>query len=135
MPNKSKASSDIENIYNLLESGINKNNSIKEYILPNPRQWLGGRFFAIWVLPIFLLKKLNQFAKSSIFIRPYSKNGPSYNRPETLHTSLKMVFKGSDHLRFFDHRFIGIWVLPFAVTGIIFEILFISPLRNSSPFS
>ena len=69
MPNKSNASSDIENIYNLLESGINKTNSIKEYVLPNPRQWLGGRFFAIWVLPIFLLKKLNQLAKSSIFIR------------------------------------------------------------------
>ena len=40
----------------------------------------------------------------------------------------------SDQLRFFDHRFIGIWVLPFAATGIFMEILFVAPLNNTVPF-
>ena len=127
----------IENIYKDLESGIPDNKSIKEYALPNARQWLGGRFFAIWVLPIFFIRKISIFLSSSSFVKPYSPSygGPSYKRPETLFTSLEGVFKGKDHLRFFDHRFIGIWVLPFALTGIFFEILFISPFKNVSPFS
>ena len=114
-----------------------ENKSIKEYSLPNARQWLGGRFVAIWVLPIFFIKKISKFYASSAFIKPYSpsKTGPSYTQPETLHTSLKNVFKGNDHLRFFDLRFIGIWVLPIAFTGIIFEILLIAPTNNTSPFS
>ena len=69
--------------------------------------------------------------------RPYSPsvNGPSYKQPETLFTSLRSVFRGEDHLRFFDHRFIGIWVLPIALTGIVFEILLIAPTNNTSPFN
>ena len=59
----------------------------------------------------------------------------SYKQPETLFTSLLSVFKGEDHLRFFDHRFIGIWVLPIALTGIVFEILLIAPTNNTSPFN
>ena len=51
------------------------------------------------------------------------------------YTSLKGVFKGEDHLRFFDHRFIAIWVLPIALTGIVFEVLLISPTKNTSPFN
>ena len=127
----------LENIYKELESGMPENKSIKEYALPNARQWLGGRFVAIWVLPIFLIKKISKFYASSAFIKPYSpsKTGPSYKKPETLYTSLKNVFKGNDHLRFFDHRFIGIWVLPIALTGIIFEILLIAPTNNTSPFN
>ena len=64
-----------------------------------------------------------------------SVNGPSYKQPETLFTSLRSVFRGEDHLRFFDHRFIGIWVLPIALTGIVFEILLIAPTNNTSPFN
>ena len=60
---------------------------------------------------------------------------PSYKQPETLFTSLRSVFRGEDHLRFFDHRFIGIWVLPIALTGIVFEILLIAPTNNTSPFN
>jgi len=48
---------------------------------------------------------------------------------------LRSVFKGKDHLRFFDHRFIGIWVLPIALTGIVFEILLIAPTNNTTPFN
>jgi len=88
---------------------------------------------------LYVLKPLvNIFsAGNTAFIKPYSpiKNGPSYKRPETLYTSLKGVFKGEDHLRFFDHRFIAIWVLPFALTGIVFEVLFISPAKNTFPFN
>ena len=51
----------LENIYRDLESGMPENKSIKEYALPNARQWLGGRFVAIWVLPIYLLRKIASF--------------------------------------------------------------------------
>ena len=137
MINKSKKEYTLENIFKNLESAIPENKSIKEYAFPNARQWLGGRFLAIWVLPIYLIRKIKTFADSSAFIKPYSqiKKGPSYKRPETLYTALKSVFKGEDHLRFFDHRFIAIWVLPIAFTGIVFEVLFISPIKNTLPFN
>ena len=137
MNNKSSKEVSLENIYKDLESGMPENKSIKEYALPNARQWLGARFVAIWVLPIFIIRKISKFTASSAFIKPYSpsKTAPSYTKPETLFTALKNVFKGSDHLRFFDHRFIGIWVLPLALTGIVFEILFIAPINNTSPFN
>ena len=139
MINNSQKVSSLENIYNSLESGMPENKSIKDYALPNARQWLGGRYVALWVLPIYLIGKIAKFAASSAFIKPYSpiNNGPSYKRkrPETLYTSLKGVFEGEDHLRFFDHRFIGIWVLPIALTGIVFEILLVAPINNTSPFN
>ena len=137
MINNSQKVSSLENIYNNLESGMPENKSIKDYALPNARQWLGGRFFAIWVLPIYFLIKIAKFSASSAFVKPYSPslNGPSYKQPETLFTSLKSVFTGEDHLRFFDHRFIGIWVLPIALTGIVFEVLFISPTKSIFPFN
>ncbi len=137
MINKKEKEYSLENIYKDLESGIPENKSIKEYALPNARQWLGGRFVAIWVLPIFFIRKIAKFSSSTAFVKPYSpsKNSPSYNQPQTLYTALKNVFKGKDHLRFFDHRFIGIWVLPIAITGIIFEILLIAPMKNTTPFN
>ena len=137
MINKSQKVSSLEKIYNNLESGMPENKSIKDYALPNARQWLGGRYVALWVLPIYLFGKIAKFVASSAFIKPYSptSNGPSYKRPETLYTSLKGVFKGEDHLRFFDHRFIAIWVLPTALTGIVFEVLFISPTKSTFPFN
>ncbi len=137
MKSNSSKENTLENIYADLESGMPENKSIKEYALPNARQWLGARFVAIWVLPIFFIKKISKFYASSAFIKPYSpsKTGPSYNQPETLYTSLKNVFKGNDHIRFFDHRFIGVWVLPIALTGIVFEILLIAPMNNTSPFN
>ena len=137
MSSKSTKDKTLENIYEDLESGLPDNKSIKQYSLPNARQWIGGRFLAVWVFPIFFIRKISKFSTSSAFIKPYSpsKTGPSYKNPETLYTSLKNIFKGNDHLRFFDHRFIGIWVLPIALTGIVFEILFIAPTNNTSPFN
>ena len=136
MVNELNKKGTLEDIYRDLESGMPENKSIKEYALPNARQWLGGRFVAIWVLPIYFIRKFAKFSSSSAFVKPYSpsENGPSYKQPETLFTSLKLVFQGKDQLRFFDHRFIGIWVLPFAATGIFMEILFVAPLNNTVPF-
>ena len=137
MINKQEKKYSLENIYKDLESGVPENKSIKEYALPNARQWLGGRFVAVWVLPIYILRKIASFSASSSFVKPYSasENGPSYKQPETLFTALRNVFNGEDHLRFFDHRFIGIWVFPIAITGIVFEILLIAPTKNTSPFN
>ena len=137
MTSKSTKEKTFENIYQDLESGLPDNKSVKQYSLPNARQWIGGRFLAVWVLPIFFIRKISNFSASSAFIKPYSpsKTGPSYKQPETLYTSLINVFKGNDHIRFFDHRFIGIWVLPIALTGIVFEILFIAPTNNTAPFN
>ncbi|MCR8540543.1 MAG: hypothetical protein JJ848_009355 [Prochlorococcus marinus CUG1439] len=137
MINKKEKEYTLENIFKDLESGVPENKSIKEYALPNARQWLGGRFFAVWVLPIYFIRKIAKFSASSSFVKPYapSVNGPSYKQPETLFTALRKVFNGKDHLRFFDHRFIGIWVLPIALTGILFEILLIAPFNNTSPFN
>ena len=73
-----KKSSEVENIYKIIESGFQENKSIKQYALPNARQWLGARFFALWVIPIYLLKKLNKISNSSVFVKPYTPttNGP-----------------------------------------------------------
>ena len=88
MINKSSKEFTLEKIYQNLESGMPENKSIKEYALPNARQWLGGRFVAIWVLPIYFIRKFVKFTSSSAFVKPYSpsENGPSYKKPETLFT-------------------------------------------------
>ena len=44
MINKQEKEYSLENIYKDLESAVPENKSIKEYALPNARQWLGGRF-------------------------------------------------------------------------------------------
>jgi len=72
MINKLQKVSSLENIYNNLESGMPENKSIKDYALPNARQWLGGRYVALWVLPIYLFGKIAKFIASSAFIKPYS---------------------------------------------------------------
>ena len=72
MINKQEKEYTLENIYKDLESGVPENKSIKEYAFPNARQWLGGRFFALWVLPIYFISKIAKFSTSSAFIKPYS---------------------------------------------------------------
>ena len=58
MINKSQKVSSLENIYNNLESGMPENKSIKDYALPNARQWLGGRYVALWYYLFIFLEKL-----------------------------------------------------------------------------
>ena len=62
MINKQEKEYSLENIYKDLESGMPENKSIKEYALPNARQWLGGRFVAIWVLPIYFIRRFAKFS-------------------------------------------------------------------------
>ena len=114
-----------------------ENKSIKEYALPNARQWLVEDSllygFYLYILleksqsflllqpllsHILLLKMVHLISNQKLYLLLYGS-----------------VFKGEDHLRFFDHRFIGIWVLPIALTGIVFEILLIAPTNNTSPFN
>ena len=49
MINKSSNESTLEKIYKNLESGMPENKSIKDYALPNSRQWLGGRYVSLLV--------------------------------------------------------------------------------------
>ena len=57
MSNKQEKGYSLEIIYKDLESAMPENKSIKEYSLPNARQWLGGRFVALWVCLYILLEK------------------------------------------------------------------------------
>ena len=86
MTSNSSKEKTLENIYKDLESGMPENKSIKEYSLPNARQWLGGRFVAIWVLPIFFINKISKFSASSTFIIKY------YSYVCILFTLKKIVF-------------------------------------------
>ncbi len=45
------------------------------------------------------------------------------------------VGDGPKKIRFFGPRFMTIWVMPMAVTGIIMEFLFVGPVRNVNPFN
>ena len=65
---------------------------------------------------------------------------PDLKNPSSPYTALSGSIKqgvGSDEekMRFFGPRFMVIWVMPIAVTGILMEYLFVGPLRNASPFN
>ena len=94
MINKSKKNPTLENIYKNLESGMPENKSIKDYALPNARQWLVEDMLPFGYYLFIFLRKIAKFAASSAFIKPYSpiKNGPSYKRPETLLHLFKRCF-------------------------------------------
>ena len=65
----------------------------------------------------------------------YGFKNPS-NPYNALSDSMKEgVGGGSGKIRFFGPRFLAIWVMPMAITGIVMEFLFISPLRNLNPFN
>mgnify|MGYP003347742322 CR=1 FL=1 len=72
MNNELNKKDPLENIYRDLESGMPENKSIKEYALPNARQWLGGRFIAIWVLPIYFIRKFANFSSYRTLNFPFS---------------------------------------------------------------
>ena len=129
---------ELESIFKSLEIVVPENKSIKSYALPNARQWLGPRFVALWVLPIYLINKFRKASSNVSPVRPYTyKEDEAFQikGPETLHTSMREVFKGKQRLKFFGPRFIAIWVLPFAITGTVMELLFVSPLKDLPPFS
>ena len=64
----------------------------------------------------------------------------TFKNPAQPYTALKDSLKngvGNDpkKIRFFGPRFMAIWVMPMAVTGIIMEFLFVGPARNVNPFN
>ncbi|KGG15543.1 MULTISPECIES: hypothetical protein [unclassified Prochlorococcus] len=123
-----------EEIFNAIENGFTKNKTRTEYAFPHPRYWLGPRFMAVWALPIILIQKARALLSSSNPIRPYSKADYSVRKSETIYTSTKRALESTGGIRFFGARFLTIWVLPLAITGIFMEFLFVSPLTGSQPF-
>lgn len=64
----------------------------------------------------------------------------SFKNPAQPYTALTDSLKegvgsGPKKMRFFGPRFMAIWVMPMALTGIVMEFLFVGPLRNLNPFN
>ena len=55
--------------------------------------------------------------------------------PASPWTGLNDSMSDPRKIKFFGPRFLAVWVLPMAVTGIVMEFVFISPLRNINPFN
>ena len=49
--------------------------------------------------------------------------------------ALNKTFTEPIKIRFLGMRFIAIWIVPFALTGIIMEVLFVAPLKGTLPFN
>ena len=69
-----------------------------------------------------------------------SDSSATFKNPANPYTALNDSLKegvgsGSKKIKFFGPRFMTIWVMPIAVTGIIMEVLFVGPLRNTNPFN
>ena len=67
-------------------------------------------------------------------------SSPQFKNPASPYTALSSSIKegvgsGPNNIQFFGPRFMTIWVMPIALTGILMEFLFVSPLRNINPFS
>ncbi|AAQ00537.1 MULTISPECIES: hypothetical protein [Prochlorococcus] len=123
-----------QDIFTSIEKGFPKQESKIEYAFPHPRYWIGPRFMAIWVLPIIVIKKINDLANRLNPVRPYEKLDFSVTKADTIYTSTKQSLEGNGSMRFFGARFLAIWVLPLAITGIFMEYLFVAPLTGSNPF-
>ena len=129
-----KKETNVDDIFRAIEAGFPKESTNKQYIFPHPRYWIGPRFMALWALPILLIKSFSNLIRSSNPVKPYQELHYTINKSETIYTSTKKAIDGSNSMRFFGVRFITIWVLPLAITGIIMEYLFISPLTGRVPF-
>ena len=71
---------------------------------------------------------------------PQQNSSPTFKNAASPYTALSDSIKEGvgnrpNKIRFFGPRFMAIWVMPIALTGIVMEFLFISPLRSSNPFS
>ena len=124
----------IDNIFKAIEEGFPKESTKKQYLFPHPMYWLGPRFMALWALPIFLIKSFSNLIRSCKPVSPYQELDYRVKKSETIYTSTKKAIDGSNPMRFFGARFIAIWVLPLAITGILMEYLFVSPLTGRVPF-
>ncbi len=125
---------DLEAIFNSIEEAFNKDKIIMSYIFPHPRGWLGPRFMAIWTVPILIIRRLRDLMQRSNPVKLYSESNYAVLKAETIYTSTKNALEGEDSIRFFGPRFLVIWVLPFAITGLVIDYLFIAPLNGPSLF-
>ncbi len=123
-----------QDIFETIEDGFPSREENWEYIFPHPRYWIGPRFLAIWIIPIFVIKKTLHLLTSINPIRAYSKSNFNIKTSETIYTSTKQALDGTNPMIFFGARFLSIWVLPLAILGILMEFLFISPLTGAKPF-
>ncbi len=129
-----KKEPNVDEIFKAIEEGFPKESTNKQYIFPHPRYWIGPRFMAVWALPILLITSFSNLIRSSNPVKPYQEQDYTIKKSETIYTSTKKAIDGSNSMRFFGVRFITIWVLPLAITGIFMEYLFISPLTGRVPF-
>ena len=125
---------ELTNIFTAIEGGFENQELSTQFAFPHPKNWVGPRFMSLWVIPIFLIKKIIQLKDFANPIRPYSESNYSIGHSETIYTSSRKAFEGSSSMRFFGARFLTIWVLPFAITGIFMEYLFVSPMTGRTPF-
>ncbi len=124
-------SNTLEGIFSSIEEGFPKEKPSERFIFPHPKYWLGSRYLAIWVLPLFLIKNLRTFLQELYKIStPYQPSVFSINKAETIYTSTKKVLKGDESMRFFGARFLAIWVLPLGATDIFIQYLLVNPLIN-----
>ncbi|KGG14171.1 MULTISPECIES: hypothetical protein [Prochlorococcus] len=130
----SKPSIYFEDVANSIESAFPINRPLEQTAFPHPRNWLGPRFMAVWTLPIIAINKTRFFLTSSNPVKPYQDTHNKLTKAETIFTATQKVFKGSNSIRFFGPLFLSIWVLPLALTGTAMEILFVGPLKGTSPF-
>ena len=139
LPNKvdkSEVTKDqFEIIFTAIENAFTYRRTKKKYAFPLPVEWIGPRFLASWILPIYIINKVSKFIKSMDFVKPYNENTYKLENPETIYTATNKSFAGYSPMRFLGARFIAIWILPMGITGLIMELLFVSPLRNVSPFN
>ena len=131
-------STDPEAIFEIIEEAFPQQKSIRSYAMPQAMQWLGTRFFALWVWPIVGINKIRLFLKGLDFVKPYADQGTnSYvvKDTETVYTMTSKAFAGEGGIKFFGIRFMAIWVFPMAITGAVMEFLFVGPLQGVNPFS
>ncbi len=127
-------SNKLATIFEAIEEGFSTNISSTQFDFPHPRNWVGPRFMAIWVIPIFLIKITLKVKSSLNPIRPYKDSKYFITKSETIYTSTKNALEDYGSMRFFGARFLTIWVLPLAITGIFMEYLFVSPITGTQPF-
>ena len=127
-------STSFEDIANSIEEAFPKTNSLERNAFPHPRNWLGPRFMLIWSIPIIAIKKIQNLLVSLNPISPYEKSCYTIKKAETIFTTYKAAIDSNRSIRFFGPLFIAIWVIPFGITGIVMDVLFVSPLKGPSPF-
>ena len=92
-------------------------------------------FFVTWWFPILFFGRVIRNIRHQLSVKENYQKDFIITGPETIWTATSEAFKGSSPMRFFGPRFLAIWVFPFVLTGIVIDVLFVSPLRVGIPFS